>query len=92
MLVDNIFYITLISLLSIIENDHASLKRKVPSINWTYLWHLHLSHINLNMIQRLVKFRTLHSLVLEDLIVCESYIEGKMTNKHFTVEEVSVKE
>ena len=33
MLVDNIFYITLISLLSIIENDHASLKRKVPSIN-----------------------------------------------------------
>ena len=44
------------------------------------------------MIQRLVKFRTLHSLVLEDLVVCESYIEGKMTNKHFTVEEVSVKE
>ena len=33
MLVDNLFCITLTSLLSVVENNHVSLKRKVPSTN-----------------------------------------------------------
>ena len=40
---------------------------------------LRLSHINLNKIERLVKFGTLHSLFPKDLLVCESFIKGKMT-------------
>ena len=46
-LVDNLFCITLISLLYVVENNHISLKNKVPSTNQTYLWHLCLDHINL---------------------------------------------
>ena len=43
-----------------------------------------LGHINLNMIKRPVKFGALHSLVLENLVACESCIKGKMTKKPFT--------
>ena len=35
-LVDNLFHITLISLLSVVENNHVSLRRKIPNINQTY--------------------------------------------------------
>ena len=40
MLADNLFPITPISLVFVVENNHVSLKRKVPSTNQTYLWHL----------------------------------------------------
>ena len=60
-----------------VENNHVSLNKKVPSTNKTFLWHLCLGHINLNRIQRLVKSGTLHSIVSKDLLVCESYIQGK---------------
>ena len=43
-----------------------------------------LGHINLNRIKRPVKFGALHSLVLENLVACESCIKGKMTKKPFT--------
>ena len=39
-------------------------KRKKPSSNPTKLWHMKLSHINLNMINRLVKEGILGDLVL----------------------------
>ena len=54
-LVDNLYHMTLLSLFPSNENNHISLKRKEPNTNQTYLWHLHLSHINLYKIQRLVK-------------------------------------
>ena len=40
-----------------LDNDShvKSLKRKFPSTNDAYLWHLHLGHINPNRIQRLIK-------------------------------------
>ena len=60
--------------------------------NQTYLWHLHFDHKNLNRIKRLVKSRTLYFVVLEDLPVYESYIEGKMTKKPFTTKRVKAKE
>ena len=88
MLVDNLFYITPILLLSIIENNHVSLKRKVANTNHTFLWHLSLGHINLNSIQRLVKSGSLHSLVPKDLPVYESFIEGNMTKRSFTLKGV----
>ena len=91
-LVDNLFRITPKSLLSIVENNHVSLKRKVHSTNQTYLWHLRLGHINLNRIQRLVKFGTLHSLVLKDLPICKPCIEGKMTKRPFTAKGYKAKE
>ena len=69
MLVDNLFCITLTSLLSVVENNHVSLKRKVPSTNQTYLWHLCLGNTNLNRIQRPVKYGALHSIVPEDFLV-----------------------
>ena len=39
-LVDKLFHTTPISLLFVVENNHVSLKRKIPSTNHTYLWHL----------------------------------------------------
>ena len=89
---DNLFHITHVSLLSIVENNHVSFKKKVTSTNKTFLSHLCLGHINLNKIQRLAKFGALHSLVPEDLLICESCIEGKITKRPFTSKEVRVKE
>ena len=43
----NLFHFTLVSLLPIIENKHVSPKRKVPNTNQTFIWRLHLGHINL---------------------------------------------
>ena len=38
------------------NNSHVkSLKRKFPSTNEAYLWHLRLGHINSNRIQKLIK-------------------------------------
>ena len=51
-----------------LDNDShvKSLKRKLPSINDTYLKHLRLSHINPNRIQRLNKDRLLEPLDFDD--------------------------
>ena len=63
MLVDNLFHITLVSLLLLFLNNYVLLKRKVLRTNQIYLSHLLLSYINLNRIQRLVKLGALHLLV-----------------------------
>ena len=63
----------------------------MSNTNKTYLCHLHLGHINLNKIQRVVKSGTLHSLVLEDFQVHESYLRGKMTKRPFNTKGVKVK-
>lgn len=67
-----------------IEPTHISLKRKSPSSDKAYLWHLRLGHINSNRIQRLVKDRILDPLVLTHYLVCESSIKGKMTKRPFS--------
>ena len=48
--------------------------------------------MNLNMIQRLVKFGLLNTLISKDLSIYNSYIEGKMTNRPFTAKGYGVKE
>ena len=64
----------------------------MSNTNKTYLCHLHLGHINLNKIQRVVKSGTLHSLVLEDFQVHESYLRGKMTKRPFNTKGVKAKD
>ena len=66
------------------NNSHVkSLKRKFPSTNDAYLWHLHLGHINPNRIQRLIKDGLLEPLDFDGFLVCESCLEGKMTKRPF---------
>ena len=66
------------------NNSHVkSLKRKFSSTSDAYLWHLHLGHINSKEIQRLVKGGLLEPLEFDGFLVCESYLEGKMTNISF---------
>ena len=50
-------------------------------MNKTYLWHLHLGHINLKRISRLVQNGPLGSLELEALPLYDSRLEGKMTRR-----------
>ena len=70
-----------------LDNDpHVkSLKRKFLSTNNAYLWHLHLGHINPNRIQRLIKDGLLEPLDFDEFLVCESFLEGKMTKQPFNV-------
>ena len=66
------------------NNSHVkSLKRKFPSTNDAYIWHLHLGHINPNRIQRLIKDGLLEPLDFDGFLVCESCLEGKMTKRPF---------
>ena len=65
--------------------NRPSLKRKSTSSNPTKLWHLRLGHINLNMIDRLVKDGILPSLVVEPMPICESRMEGIMTKRSFFI-------
>ena len=70
------------------HNSHVkSLKRKFPSINEAYLWHLRLGHINPNRIQRLIKDRLLEPLDFDKFLVCESCLEGKMTKWPFNAKD-----
>ena len=60
-----------------------SLKRKFPSTNEAYLWHLHLGHINSNRIQRLIKDGLLEPMDFDGFLVCELCLEAKMTKQPF---------
>ncbi|EXC27155.1 Retrovirus-related Pol polyprotein from transposon TNT 1-94 [Morus notabilis] len=60
-------------------------KQKISHDNNTYMWHLRLGHINLSMIERLVKDGPLSELKVGELPVCESCLESKMTKRPFTV-------
>ena len=48
---------------------------------------MRLGHINPNRIQSLVKNGILSSLIFELILVCESYLEGKMTKRPFKAKE-----
>ena len=62
-----------------LDNDShvKSLKRKFPSTNDAYLWHLRLGYINSNMIQRLIKDGLLEPLDFDGFLVCESFWRAK---------------
>ena len=54
-----------------LDNDShvKSLKRKFPSTNDAYLWHLRFGHINPNKIQRLIKDGLLEPLNFDEFPV-----------------------
>ena len=75
------------------NTSSTSNKRKKPSsLNQTYIWHLRLCHINLRRYQRLVVDGPLSSLEVEPFPVCESCLEGKMTNRPFKAKGNRAKE
>ena len=59
-------------------------KQKISHTDNTYLWHLRLGHINLDIINRLVKDGLLKELNVGTLPVYESCLEGKMTKRPFS--------
>ena len=71
------------------EHTHLSKIRNI-SFNQCYLWHLHLSHINQNRIQRIIKYGFLGPLENESLPLCESCLEEKMTKRSFSAKWVRV--
>jgi hypothetical protein len=70
----------------VLEPTHhsLSLKRKIPSTNEAYFWHLLLGHINSKRIQRLVNDGFLNPIDFQDYPIDKSYLEGKMTKRHFS--------
>jgi len=69
-----------------------SLKRKIPSTNEAYLWHLRLGHINSKRIQRLVNDGFLSPMDFQDYPVYKSCLEGKMTKRHFSTKWYKAKD
>ena len=59
-------------------------KQKIVDDNETYLWHLRLGHIGYDRLNRLTKDGALKNVVLGELPVCESCLEGKMTKHYFS--------
>ena len=90
--VDNLYILEPISHVQVnsIESNH---KRKESSpVNQTQLWHLRLCHINLDKIRRLVMSGHLSPLAVNTLLVCEPYLEGKMTMRPFKAKGYRAKE
>ena len=59
--------------------------KKCPRGNYNpkHLWHLRLGHIIEDRLNRLEKDGILHSLSSDSILICESCLQGKMTNLSF---------
>ena len=75
-----------------VEHPKTNKRQKVCHSDNTYLWHLKLGHINLDRINRLVKDGPLRKLNVGTLLVCESYLKGKMTKRPFSAKGERSKE
>ena len=75
-----------------VEQPKSNKRQNVSHSDNTYLWHLRLGHINLDIINRLVKDGPLRKLNAGTLPVCESYLEGKMTKRQFSAKGERSKE
>ena len=71
-------------------NDEQNVKRLRNSNNHTYLWHLHLGHIDLNKIQRLVKEGPSSHLKVELFQTCQSCLKEKMTKIPFSSKVINL--
>ena len=67
-----------------IAKPKSNKSQKLSNDNETYLWHFRLGHISQDRIIRLTKDGPLKDLSVGSLPVCESYLEGKMTQRPFT--------
>ena len=78
MLSDNLYLLEPISLqINSHETDHK--RKEIFPVNQTHIWHLRLGHINLERICRIVTGGLISPLDVIALLVCEPYLEGKMT-------------
>ena len=75
-----------------LEHPKSNKSKQISHSDNTYLWHLRLGHINLDIINRLVKDGPLRKLNVGSLPVCESCLEGKMTKRPFSVKGERFKE
>ena len=75
-----------------VEHPKSNKRQKVSHSDNTYLWHLRLSHIKLDRINRLVKDGPLRKLNVGTLPICESCLEGKMTKRPFSTKGERSKE
>jgi hypothetical protein len=57
---------------------------RLNDLNFTFIWHCHLGHINEKCIKRLHKDDLLNSFDFESFDTCESCLLGKMTKSPFT--------
>ena len=69
------------------KSQNLSLKRKVSFNNPMYLWHLKLSHMNLKMIDGLVKEYPFLSLTIQLLSACTSCLDEKITKRSFSAKD-----
>nr|GEV77715.1 hypothetical protein [Tanacetum cinerariifolium] len=93
---DNVFYFIAIPRDVIFEIDmhnHVSNERSIytcsnkkskHNLDYTFLWHYRLSHINKKRIAKLQHDGLLKSIDDESFVVCVSCISGKMARKPFT--------
>ena len=86
-MIDNLYHVSFLFVFPSNENYHVSLKR-----NELALRHLRLYYINLNKIQKLIKFEILYSLIIDDLPSRKFYIEDKMIKRPFIVKGFRVDE
>ena len=75
-----------------VEHPKSNKHQKVSHSDNTYLWHLRLGHINLDIMNRLLKDGPLRKLNVGNLHVCESCLEGKMTKRPFSAKGERSKE
>ena len=66
-----------------VAKPKSNKRQKLSNDNETYLWHLRLSHISLDRINRLTKDGPLKDLSVGSLPVCESCLEGKIIKRPF---------
>nr|GEY16282.1 hypothetical protein [Tanacetum cinerariifolium] len=81
------------STLPIINSMYSiSNKRTKSNLDYTYLWHCRLAHINKKRIEKLQHDRLLKSMDNEPFDQCVSCISSKMTRKHFSQKTEKVKD
>ena len=73
--------------------EPKSKKQNISHKDDAYLWHLRLSHININRIERVTKDEgPLRRLKVSSLPVYESFLEGKLTKRSFSTKGEKAKE
>ena len=75
-----------------VAKPKSNKRQKISNDYETYLWHLGLSHISLDRINRLTKDGLMKDLSVGSLPICESRIEGKMTKRPFTTKGLRVEQ
>lgn len=66
-----------------VNNNNVTYKKKMRSSSGTHLWHLHLCHIRVDRINRLVKDGKIFNMQVEYLPICQPCLQDKTTRNLF---------